>query len=402
MKIAAVVAEFNPLHKGHVLPLQKAREVVGEDGAVVCIMSGNVVQRGDFAIFPKEIRTQAALIKGADLVIELPCVYALSSAEYFAEGALALLHAMGIKDSHLVFGSESGDIASLIQAAGQLDSEDTQGAIRSYLKEGYSYGAACQAALSKVSEVGEVLEHPNNLLGISYLRAIQKLGAKHIRAHAIKRRGVAHDANCPSENFASATYLRTGLLEDSPQWQYMPKEVGDLFKQAMQEGLRPVSLLQIELVVLALLRAQSGQEYVFLDDSEGLGAKIVQSAILAGSLEELVQMVKSKRYHYSRIRRMILGMCLGFTVGDRPKCPPYIRILGAKEKGQEVLAHMKESATLPIVSRPGQIKKLGKKAQRMFALEQKVTDLYHLCARDSAARRGGTEWQGKPIFIKGK
>ena len=399
MKIAAVIAEFNPLHKGHVLPLQKAREIVGADGAVVCIKSSNVVQRGDFAIFPKEIRTQATLLAGADLIIELPAVYVLSSAQYFAEGAVALMKAMGMTENHLVFGSESGEIDMLTQAATVLDKPETQENIRMGLKQGLSYGMACQNAIASAGEVGETLKTANNLLGIAYLRAISSLGVD-ITAHTIKRAGAGHDAKAPEKNYASATYLREGILLGKPEWQYMPSATATLLQKAMAAEIKPASMMQIETIILALLRQARECEGSFLDDSEGLAEKIIQSAEQAGSLEELFALVKTKRYHLSRIRRMVLGMCLGFTKEDRPQNPPYIRVLGANSKGQKLLAEMREAAKLPIISRPGQVKQLGSDALRMFLLESKVTDLRALCALHAEKRRGGTEWLGKPIFVR--
>jgi len=400
MKVAAVIAEFNPLHKGHMLPLQKAREIVGEDGVVVCMKSGNVVQRGDFAIFPKEIRTQAALLAGADLIIELPAVYVLSSAQYFAEGAVALVAAMGMSENHLVFGSESGEIDILTQTAAVLDVPETQGNIRLGLKQGLSYGAACQNAVASAGDAGEALKTANNLLGIAYLRAISNFGAG-ITAHTVKRAGVGHDAMTPDSDYASATYLREGILAGQPEWEYMPKCVADLFQKAMAEEVKPVSMMQIEEVMLALLRQAKENGNGFLDDSEGLAEKIIQSAERAGSLTELFALVKTKRYHLSRIRRMVLGMCLGFTKEDRPQTPCYIRVLGANNKGKELLAAMRETASLPIISRPGQVKQLGSDALRMFTLESKATDLRALCNLSPEKRRGGTEWLGKPIFSAG-
>jgi len=148
------------------------------------------------------------------------------------------------------------------------------------------------------------------------------------------------------------------------------------------------------------LRQASCNGIGFLDDSEGLADKMIQSALKAGSLEELFTLVKSKRYHLSRIRRMMLGMCLGFTKEDRPKKPCYIRVLGASKKGQALLREMRERASLPIISRPGQVKKLGSDALRMFALESKTTDLRALCYQNPKKRSGGREWLEKPIFLE--
>ena len=398
MKIAAVIAEFNPLHKGHVLPLQKARQLVGADGAVLCIMSGNVVQRGDFAIFSKQIRTQAALMAGADLVIELPAVYALSSAQYFAQGAVALIDAMGMEENHLVFGSELGEVLPLLKVAQLLETPKIQKTIQEEMKKGISYGMACQNALIGTGDVGESLKSPNNLLGIAYLRAILSLGAK-IEAHTIKRVGVSHDAKNPQGEFASATYIRQGMLTGAADFSYMPQEIAHLFEKAM-ETEEPISFWQEETMILALLRGAIKPKGGFLGDSEGLAQKIINSGKKAGSVEELFHLTKSKRYHLSRIRRLILSICLGFTGEDRPPKPPYIRVLGANITGQAVLAKMRKTASLPIIIRPGQAKQLQENGLKMFTLENKVTDLRGLCSGDVNRRKGGQEWRESPIILR--
>jgi len=397
MGIAGIIAEFNPFHKGHVRPIQGAREAVGESGQVVCIMSGNCVQRGDLAVFHKSARAEAAIKCGADLVIELPAPYVLGSAEPFARGGIALLQALGEPESYLAFGCETPDKEALVQVARELDTPETQAAIKTGMTEGLSYGMACQKALDASGTQGALLQTPNNLLAIEYIRAIHRLGADIIPL-PIKREGVAHDSEIPADGYASASHLRTLFHagEESQAWAYMPQAAQEVFQRELEAGRNPVELKQLEQTILTLLRLRPTPAAGYLDDSEGLSNRIVNIAAQVASLDELFTQAKTKRYHLSRIRRLILTMCLGLTPNDRPETPPYIRVLAANERGQALLRQITKRDTLPIISRPGEVKKLGDTARRMLTIESTVTDLQALCWRETIHRRGGSEWRTLP------
>ena len=394
MKVAGIIAEFNPFHKGHTLPIIEARSVVGETGYIVCIMSGNCVQRGDLAVFHKKARAQAAICCGVDLVIELPAPYVLGSAEKFARGGIALLASHGMEDTYLAFGCETADAAALDKVAGELDTPEIGAKIKAGMAEGLSYGTACQRALESADIQADLLQTPNNLLAIEYLRAIHRLGAD-ITPLPIKRQGVAHDSETVQDGYASASHLRTLLHEGSAEqvWDYMPQAAAEVFRQELIQGCGPVGAKQLEQTILTLLRLNRAPDGGYLDDSEGLSRRIINVAAQAATLEELLQGVKTKRYHLSRIRRLILGMCLGLSLTDRPETPPYIRPLAASERGQTLLRQLTKTAALPILSRAGQVKKLDGVARRMFAIESAVTDLQALCFSAAEHRHGGNEWR---------
>ena len=394
MKVAGIIAEFNPFHKGHTLPIIEARRAIGADGYVVCIMSGNCVQRGDLAIFHKKARAEAAIRCGADLVIELPAPYVLGSAEKFARGGIALLTSLGASDSYLAFGSETADGTALTGIAKELDKPETQAKIASGMTEGLSYGTACQKALESTEEHVSLLQTPNNLLAIEYLRGIHRLGAD-IKPLPVKRQGVAHDSEIPHEGYASASHLRTLLQEGETEqvWNYIPDVAADIFHQELAQGRGPVGIGQLEQTILTLLRLQREPEGGYLDDSEGLSRRIRKIAAEAATLEELLTEIKTKRYHLSRIRRLILSMCLGLSPADRPETPPYIRPIATSQNGQAFLRQLTKTATLPILSRGGEVKKLNQEAQRIFEIESMVTDLQALCFHEAIHRRGGSEWR---------
>jgi len=373
---------------------------MGGDGVVVCIMSGNCVQRGDLAMFHKLARAEAAVRCGADLVVELPVSYVLGSAERFAEGGVALLAAMGWPDSYLAFGCETADEKVLTTIAHALNTSEVQARIKTWMKAGLPYGTACGEALNAEGYVAEPLRKPNNLLGIEYLRAIHRLGV-HITPLSVRRQGAAHDSNAPFGGYASATYIR-GLLQnaqpgDNP-WSYVPTAAAELFRRELAQGRGPASLGQLEGTVLSLLRLREPPAEGYLDDSEGLSIRIRSVAGEVGSLSELLEQAKTKRYPLSRIRRLILVMCLGLSPAHRPPLPPYIRVLAANETGKTLLRGMTKTAALPLLSRTGEVKKLSEEAIQMVAKEGAVTDLMALCTK-GGDRRGGGEWRVVPRII---
>ena len=314
---------------------------------------------------------------------------------------MALLAALGEgqSDTRLAFGCETADLDGLTAAAALLDTPEVQSRIKAGMGEGLAYGAACQAALDAEGELGALLKTPNNLLGIAYLRAIRRLGVD-ITALPVMRRGVDHDSQTPIEGYASATHLR-GLLHapssDVP-WPYMPSVAAEIFQRELAQGRGPASLEQLEATVLTLLRLRKPPEGGYLDDSEGLSIRIAAVAARVGSLCELLEQAKTKRYHLSRIRRLVLAMCLGLRPAHRPQIPPYLRVLAANQTGMALLRGAAKTASLPILSRPGGVKHLGPAAEEIMAKEAAVTDLMALCF-EGPARIGGGEWRTVPYVV---
>ncbi len=353
MRIGAVVCEYNPFHKGHQYQLELAKEDLGLD-AIVGIMSGNYVQRGDVAIYPKEVRARAAIACGMDLVLELPAVLTLQSAERYARNAILTLNALGCVDT-LFFGAECTDIDLLIRIAKTLVDEDTpfQDALKSGLSQGLSFATARAEAIRTVigNASAEFLSRPNNILGVEYLKALLRCNSS-ITPVALPRKGADHDATEATDGFASASAIRAEIQKDGNYMDYLPQKALALYGEE-----NPASIEQMEKAILSRLCLMSKEELgKTVDVSEGLENAIKREALTADCLADLIDGVKSKRYAYSRIRRLLLNAYLGITKEDANLLPSYIRVLDFNEKGREVLNLARKTATLPLAKHGGQIK----------------------------------------------
>ena len=301
MAAAGIIAEYNPLHMGHAYLMAEARRRLGPDTGIVCVMSGYYVQRGDFAVAGKFARAAAAVRSGADLVLELPVPWALSSAEGFAAGAVELLKAAGVV-SHLVFGSEGGDSAPLVRCAEALCSEDFSRRLREELKKGDSFPAARQRAAAALlsGEDAKALERPNDTLGVEYCKALRGSG---IRPVAVPRRGAGHGSVSAGDGFASASAVRALLRrgEESAALSLMVPAMAEAYQEERAAGRAPAGLWNCERAVLARLRFLEEEDWAAQDTgNEGLYRRFARSAGSAASLEELLETVKTKRYPLAR------------------------------------------------------------------------------------------------------
>ena len=351
--ISGIICEFNPFHKGHKYLI----DTVKNDGAVVCAMSGSFVQRGEFAVFDKFTRAKTAVENGADLVIEIPCAYSLKSAEGFARAGVRLLEATNTVEQ-IAFGAECDNIELLKETARQVVLKDKQ--IKQELKSGVSYPAARRKAVGS-----ELLDTPNNILAIEYLKAAS------LPCTAVKRIGEGHDTE---DRLYSASAIRKELSLD---------EI--------------CSLKNCEVAVLSKLRTMTADDFLNIEDvSEGLENRIVDSVSTSLSIEELYDKIKTKRYAHSRIRRIILKSYLGITK-DFSQSVPYIRVLAFNGKGREILAQMKKNADLPIISRYSDVNSLDEYGRKLFELECKCTDLYNLGFK--APLPCGTEQRSRVVIV---
>lgn len=352
--ITGIICEFNPFHSGHKYLIDTVRQ--NSDG-IVCVMSGNLVQRGEFAVYDKFTRAKTALENGADLIIELPCAYSDLSAGGFAKYAVQILEASGVIDE-IAFGAECDNINKLKETADKIQECDSL--IKEKLAGGLSYPAARKAVVNS-----DILDTPNNILAVEYIRQTK------LPCRAVKRIGKGHDTD-DAEYSASA--IRNGLSLENI-----------------------CSLKNCERAVLAKLRTMRREDFLKLDDvSEGLENRIVDAVRTSVSLEEIYDKIKTKRYTHSRIRRIILRAYLDITK-DFTSDVPYIRILGFNRKGQDIAALMKKHANLPIISRYADVKELSEKGRRLFDLECKCTDLYNLGYKKPLPC--GTEQRSKMIIL---
>ena len=336
MKIVGIICEYNPFHRGHRKQIDKIRKICGQDTAVVCLMSGNFVQRGAPAIVDKSLRAQAAMKCGADLVLELPAEYALSSAEGFAAGGVAILD--GFCDG-LCFGAETADTQLLLDTAKALLSEEFPPLLREQLNTGKSFPAARQAALEQLGFSGSLLESPNNILAVEYCKAILSRNSS-MMPIPIHRGGSYHD-ELPDEENPSATSIRKLMIESRDFKSLVPDCAWDIFANA------PLHKLEAgERAILAKLRTMTDAEFEALPyGSEGLWRKFMHACREQATLEEIIAATKSKRYTRTRIDRMMMCAFLGLTQQDLTATVPYVRVLALNDRGRAVLKKARETGT---------------------------------------------------------
>ena len=381
MRVAGIVAEYNPFHNGHAIHIEKTREPNGgcEATHIVAVMSGSFVQRGEPAIMTKFDRAKAALAGGVDLVVELPVPWCLSSAEGFASGAVSLLNSLGCVDI-LSFGSEIGKIEPLQKAVMIMQTPRFSSLLKYYLGLGISFAEAQQKALTEIAgaTAASVLNTPNNTLGIEYIKALQMCNST-MGAFTMARQGSSHDSMAPIGDTASASYLRMLLSSDRllNTLPYMPTGCTAVVSDAADKGLLPAIADTLDRAVLSHLRRLSLDDLKALPTmSEGLENRVYTAIRKASSLTELEESIKTKRYPLTRIRRLIWSAFLGITNEHTAAPPPYIRVLAANERGKEILSAAKP--TVPLLYRASQVAKLDITSQRLWDLETKATDLHAL------------------------
>ena len=386
MKTIGIVAEYNPFHTGHAWHIRETRQLFQEETAVVAVMSGNWVQRGECAITDKWTRTQTALSGGVDLVLELPTVWATASAEGFARGAIATLAATEVVDV-LSFGSECGDIAPLKEVAQCLDSTEFTQALHQELGPKRSFAQCRRQAVERLLGPGKaaLLDTPNNNLGVEYLRTLPT----QMEAVTVPRQGAGHDSETAGE-FTSASllrrWLRMGEVESASPFLLLP------WKE------EPSNLKWCERALIARLRSMSLEETEALPDSgDGLSARLLFAARQTENLEKLYALTKTRAYAHARVRRLALYALLGLRTQDCPGTPPYIRVLGFNRRGQRLLKEMRQKAALPFFVKPAHNRRLSSQAQALFALEDRFTDLYALCF--PTPKPCGLEWTSNPVLV---
>ena len=396
--IVGVVAEYNPFHKGHAFHLEQTRERVGHDCGVVAVMSGDFVQRGENAIYSKFTRAEAAVRSGCDLVIELPLPWSIASAEGFARGAVGLLGALGVV-TYLSFGSESGDLPPLHTLALELMKPDFSEALKAELQNGCSFAAARQAALEKrVGPLAKLLESPNNILAVEYLKALYTLRIP-IRPITVRREGAAHDGE-GSETILSASEMRTRIEDGQDVSAWMPQTAAEVFAKEQELGRGPITPAMVETAILSRLRMFGPAVYADVPDAEeGLGNALCKAANEEPTFNGVISAAKSKRYALSRIRRMAMCAALGVKRGMADGTPPYIRVLAANERGREILRLAGEKASVPIITKPASGRSASKEIERLMALTAESHDLYVLGCPALEERRAGDDWRHSPIML---
>ncbi|MCL2852983.1 MAG: nucleotidyltransferase [Defluviitaleaceae bacterium] len=399
MKIIGIVAEYNPFHNGHLYHLEQARAKTGASHAIA-VLSGNFVQRGEPAIIDKNARVLMALRAGVDVVVELPYMYALSSAGYFAGGAVSLLHNMGVVNC-IAFGAEA-KVNELEAVANILrrEPQDFKSALRGNLSLGLSYPDARARALSSYDDSFDILKGPNNVLGIEYINSIARLGSK-MSAVAIERT-VPHIGG-RAGRFASASEIRksllSGRLEDAGS--FMPGFAVDILERAGAYH----RLNNLSDVLHYRIRTQSSEELCQIAEiSEGLENRITHFSRQFASLEGIISQVKTKRYTLSKIKRCFLNIILNvrkdtFAMAQKHG-PAYVRILGFRKESQALLAYIEANSKIPMITNIKNAKHMDAYTRQSLESELRTTDIYALSAdKQGQPRLDGREAEYKTPIV---
>ena len=402
MSVIGVVAEYNPFHFGHEHHLTETVRQLGEDCPVVCVMSGDFIQRGQAAVYSKFARAEAAINCGVDLVLELPLPWTLSSAEGFARGAVGLLGATGVV-THLSFGSECGETEPLEQLAELLLDPLFVNDIKTELNndEGISFAAARQrAAAKRVGELSCQLETPNNILAVEYIKQLYDQNL-HIKPITIQRFGSGHDQTGESGP-RSASEIRRAIASGGDITGSVPEGALAVYRRENKLGRGPVLDENLELAILSRLRMLDDAAFAALPDAgEGLNFRLARAAREGTTVDAVVAAAKSKRYALSRIRRMTMCAALGVKADDAQGIPPYARVLAATQRGCALLREMSTKSAVPVVTKPASVKELDDRAKHIFNVCSAAHDLFSLGYTAQAERRGGADWRISPkIAIK--
>lgn len=370
MKIAGIIAEYDPFHSGHAWQIAQLRQL-GYQRVVVC-MSCSAVQRGGFSLFAPQVRVRAALQNGADLVVALPAPWSCASAELFAAGGVAILSALGCVDT-LAFGAEQADTLALQRTASVLQTAQFQQALSWENKNGQPFAAARAAAAERVLPgAGRVLATPNNNLGVEYCKAILAQTSS-LKPLAIQRQGAAH-GGAPVGRFASGTSLRQMWRTQGQDAlkPYVPDSALRLYRESHALALDQKAL---DVALLSRLRAMGVEQLAHIRGvSEGLEYRLADAVRTAPDLHTLYGTLKTRRYAHARMRRLVLDAALGFG-RDLPKLPPYIQVLGAKADAMTLCAQAK----LPCGTSLAKLEKQGEDFAKTAQAHAAAEDLAALC-----------------------
>lgn len=406
MTISGVIVEYNPMHNGHLFHLSQTKKMTGCD-SIVAVMSGNFVQRGEPAFVNKWARTQMALEGGIDLVLELPLIYSISSAEGFAFGSISTLNKLGIIDN-VCFGSECGDIGSLSFIANILTQEPTayKNFLHEELKSGKSFPKAREIALTNYiitnnfknvnsNIVENTLKSSNNILAIEYIKALIKISSN-LNPVTINRISNSYNDTDLTGDISSATSIRKNFNNENIK-SAIPDYTSKIIEKEISEGRGPLTLNDFSDLILYKLRISSN-DYLedILDMEVGLNYRLKKAAEDVGNIYELIEKVKNKRYTTTRIQRILIYTLLDITSQIKEKIkaePEYIRVLGFNSKGKDILNKIKKNCDIPIITNPS--------SQYLDLLKYDIlaSDTYVLGYKNSECKSSKQDLKRPPIIV---
>lgn len=368
MRVNAIICEYNPFHNGHRFQIEKIREK--SNNPIVAIMSGNFTQRGDVAIADKFTRAETAVKNGVDLVLELPTVFACSSAKNFSKAGVNIANALGCTEN-LCFSVEDDDFNSLKEISDAFEDKAFNAELNRLMKEGSYYPQAVELTLNKLysDRLGEIIKKPNNILAVEYINALKNTDIKPL---VIKRAGAGHDSAETYKSFSSASNIRKMILRG--------KDFSDFIPYNSLAFSNPADIKKLEKIIIYKLRAMDKEEIKNLPDvSEGLHNRIYNSARSYNSLEEILANIKTKRYTLARIRRIIISSLLNITKDELKREVSYLRVLAFNEKGAEILSGIKKNGKLPLITNVADgYKNLDAETKKTFDIDLLASDIYSL------------------------
>lgn len=367
MEVIGLIAEYNPFHNGHLYQLNEIKKRY-PNSLIVLILNGYFLERGIVSLESKKEKTHLALKYGVDIVIELPFVFGSNSADTFAEASLELLNEMHV--DKLIFGSESNDIDLLYDVAKRQMSEDFDIQVKVYLNQGINYPTALNKA------IGIALKEPNDLLGVAYIKAILK-NKYDIKPETLKRTNSYHDIES-DELIVSASNIREKTKNKQDVNKYIPEGKINIIDEE----------LLFSLIKAKIITEDNLDKYLSVD--EGIDNRLKKVIMDANSIEDLVDMIKTKRYTYNRIMRMLMHILIGLTKDDKEKLThnEYIRILGLNEMGQKHINQIKKDLKIPLVS------KFTSVYSKIKDYELRCASLYQMLTNDNVLE---FEYANKPL-----
>lgn len=378
MQAVGIIVEYNPFHNGHYYHLQKAKEQTNAD-CVIAVMSGHFLQRGEPALVSKWARTKMALKAGADLVIELPYAFSTQQADTFANGAIAILE--HLKASYVCFGSEHGNTQSFLEFSRLLREHEHSIAqhTKNYLKDGNSYPKALSLAVNNITneQIGLNMDQPNNILGVSYVKAIEKQHAS-IKPHTITRiQSHYHDKTLSETEITSATSIRHALFQDIIDVKDLSRHMPTHVIQELKDYQTRTGFLHNWELYFAFLKYQlmthspKSLQSIY-EIEEGIEHRLLNSIKDSLSFEDFLSKVKTKRYTRTRLQRMCVHILTNTQKSDMNKSPliNYLRLLGMSQTGRQYIKYVKKDMSVPIVSTVSQCKHTD------LLLDIKATNIY--------------------------
>ena len=387
MKTVAIVSEYNPFHKGHKYQLEQIKKDFGSDTCIVAVMSGNYVQRGDVAILDKFTRAKIAVEEGVSLVLENPFPYSMQSAEVFASSAIRIING-AVKPDALSFGCECSDASLLRKVSENLMSDK----FSTLLSENLSDKNTKNLGFPQIYELtykklyndergARILEEPNNVLALEYIKAIIREKAS-IEIHAVKRTGASHNEEFSYENdFASSSAIRGLFLKNDAEraFSLLPDASKKICMEAYENGVLPTNITRLSNAILAFLRMNPPEEYKKTFDSEGgIAHRLHKFSMQAKDINELITLVSTKRYTIARIRRALLNLYFGITSSDVKNLPEYTQVLAMDKKGCQKLKEMKGASEIEILTKSADYVALSETAKRQAEISNMADAVYSL------------------------